>query len=147
MGNLVIKGNSQVLEKRRRISKREKGRSPNLLKESLVLNVMDMAISKRNVLIMSKSLALNTINERVEAHDSSDEDVVEKDVAYLAKIFTNFLNSRIVGNLVIKGNSQVLERRRRTSKREKGRSLNLLKESLVLNVMDMAISKRNVLII
>ena len=35
----------------------------------------------------SKSLALKTSNERVEAHDSSDEDVVEKDVAYLAKNF------------------------------------------------------------
>ena len=35
----------------------------------------------------SKSLALKTINERVEAHDSSDEDVVEKDVAYLVKNF------------------------------------------------------------
>ena len=35
----------------------------------------------------SKSLALKTINERVEAHDSSNEDVVEKDVAYLAKNF------------------------------------------------------------
>ena len=34
-----------------------------------------------------KSLALKTINERVEAHDSSDEDVVEKEVAYLAKEF------------------------------------------------------------
>ena len=34
-----------------------------------------------------KSLALKTINERVEAHDSSDEDVVEKDVAYLVKNF------------------------------------------------------------
>ena len=32
----------------------------------------------------SKSLAFKTINERVEAHDSSDEDVVEKDVAYFA---------------------------------------------------------------
>ena len=32
----------------------------------------------------SKSLALKTINERVEAHNSLDEDVVEKDVAYLA---------------------------------------------------------------
>ena len=52
MGNLVIKGNSQVLERKRRTSKREKGRSPNILKESLVLNVMDMAISKRNVLII-----------------------------------------------------------------------------------------------
>ena len=36
---------------RRRTSKSEKGRSPNLLKESFVLNVMNMAISKRNVLI------------------------------------------------------------------------------------------------
>ena len=35
----------------------------------------------------NKSLALKTINERVEAHDSSNEDVVEKDVAYLAKNF------------------------------------------------------------
>ena len=33
-----------------------------------------------------------------------------------------------------------------TSKRKKGRSLNLLKVSLVLNAMDMAISKGNVLI-
>ena len=45
----------------------------------------------------SKSLALKTIIERVEAHDSSDEVVVEKDVAYVTK--------RIVGNLVIKENS------------------------------------------
>ena len=35
----------------------------------------------------SKSLALKTINERVEAHDSLDENVVEKDVAYLVKNF------------------------------------------------------------
>ena len=47
----MIKGNSQVPERRRRTSKREIGRSPNLIKESLVLNVMDVAISKRNVLI------------------------------------------------------------------------------------------------
>ena len=39
----------------------------------------------------SKSLALNIINERVEAHDSSDEDVVEKDVAYLEKNLCKFL--------------------------------------------------------
>ena len=91
-----------------------------------------------------KSLAFKTINERVEAHDSSDEDVVEKDVAYLAKNFRKFLKFKNGGKFVIKGNSQVLERRRRTSKREKGRSPNPLKESLVLNVMDMAISKRNV---
>ena len=39
----------------------------------------------------SKSLALKTINERVKTHGSSDEDVVEKDVAYLAKNFQKFL--------------------------------------------------------
>ena len=35
----------------------------------------------------SKSLALKTINVRVEAHGSLDEDGVEKDVAYLVKNF------------------------------------------------------------
>ena len=39
----------------------------------------------------SKSLTLKTINERVETYGSSDEDVVEKDVAYLAKNFRKFL--------------------------------------------------------
>ena len=35
----------------------------------------------------SKSLAFKTINKRIEAHDSSEEDVVDKDVAYLVKNF------------------------------------------------------------
>ena len=35
----------------------------------------------------SKSLALKTINERTDAHNSSDEDVVDIDVAYLVKSF------------------------------------------------------------
>ena len=35
----------------------------------------------------SKSLALKTINERVDVHDSSDDDAVKKDVAHLAKNF------------------------------------------------------------
>ena len=35
----------------------------------------------------SKSLTLKMINERVEAHDSSDEDVIDKDVAYLCEEF------------------------------------------------------------
>ena len=39
----------------------------------------------------SKSLALKTINERVEAQDSLVEDEVEKEVAYLAKNFRKFL--------------------------------------------------------
>ena len=50
----------------------------------------------------SKSLALKTINERVEAHDSSDEDVVDKDVARLRKM----------ESLLGKENSQVSERRK-----------------------------------
>ena len=48
--------------------------------------------------------------------------------------------------LVIKGNFQVPERRKMTSKGRMERSLNPLKESLVSNVIDMAISRRNVLI-
>ena len=35
----------------------------------------------------SKSLAFKTINEMVEVHNSSDEDVFDKDVAYLVKNF------------------------------------------------------------
>ena len=95
----------------------------------------------------SKSLALKTINERAEAYDASDENGVEKEVAYLAKNFQKFLKFKNSGKFAKKGSSQVLERIKRTSKREKGRSPFLLKELLVLNVMDMAISKRNVLII
>ena len=35
----------------------------------------------------SKSLALKTLNERLEVHDSSNKDVVDKDVVYLVKNF------------------------------------------------------------
>ena len=35
----------------------------------------------------SKSLALKTINERVDVHDSSKDDTVEKNIVYLAKNF------------------------------------------------------------
>ena len=52
----------------------------------------------------SKSLTLKTINERVETHGSSDENVVEKDVAYLAKNFRKFLKFKNSEKLVIKGN-------------------------------------------
>ena len=51
----------------------------------------------------SKSLALKTINERIEAHDSSDEDVVEKDVAYLAKNSRKFLKFKNSGKFGDKG--------------------------------------------
>ena len=51
----------------------------------------------------SESLALKTINERVEAHDSLDEDVVEKDVAYLVKNFHKFLKFKNSGKFDDKG--------------------------------------------
>ena len=51
----------------------------------------------------SKSLALKTINERVEAHNSSDEDVIKKDVAYLAKNFRKFLKFKNSGKFDDKG--------------------------------------------
>ena len=51
----------------------------------------------------SKSLALKTINERVEAHDLSDKDVIKKDVAYLAKNFRKFLKFKNNGKFGDKG--------------------------------------------
>ena len=37
--------------------------------------------------IKNKSFALKIVNEKMDVHDSSDDDAVEKDVAYLAKNF------------------------------------------------------------
>ena len=51
----------------------------------------------------SKSLALKTINERIEAKDSSDKDEVEKEVAYLAKNFHKFLKFKKDGKSFEKG--------------------------------------------
>ena len=51
----------------------------------------------------SKSLTLKTINERLEVHDSSNEDVVDKDVAYLVKIFWKFLKFKNNGKFGDKG--------------------------------------------
>ena len=76
-----------------------------------------------------------------------NEDVVEKEVAYLAKNFRKFLKFKNSGKFAEKGKFPSFGKDKKDFKREKGRSPNLLKESLVLNVMDMAISKRNVLII
>ena len=50
-----------------------------------------------------KSLTLKTIDERVEAQDSSDEDEVEKEVAYLAKNFRKFLTFKRDGKSFEKG--------------------------------------------
>ena len=95
----------------------------------------------------NKSFALKTINERVEAHDSSDEDVVKKDVAYLAKNFRKFLKFKNSGKFGNKWKFTSSEKEKKDFKRKTGRCPNLSNESLVLNVMGMAISKRNVLTI
>ena len=50
-----------------------------------------------------KSLTLKTIDERMEAQDSSDEDEVEKEVAYLAKNFRKFLTFKRDGKSFEKG--------------------------------------------
>ena len=62
----------------------------------------------------SKSLTLKTINEKVEDHDSSGEDVVDKDVAYLVKNFQKFLK--------LKNNGKFGDKRKipKFRKREKG---------------------------
>ena len=54
----------------------------------------------------SKSLALKTINERLEVHDSSNEDMVDKDVAYLVKNFRKFLKFKNNGKFGDKGKFQ-----------------------------------------
>ena len=51
----------------------------------------------------SKSLALKTINERIKAQDSLNEDEVEKEVAYLAKNFQKFLKFKKDGKSFEKG--------------------------------------------
>ena len=95
----------------------------------------------------SNFLALKTINDKVETHDLSDVDVVEKDVSYLVKNFRKFLKFKNNGKFGDKGKFQVPERRKGTSKGKMERSLNPLKESPVSSAMDMATSRRNVLII
>ena len=68
----------------------------------------------------SKSLALKTINERVEAHDSSDEDVVKKDVAYLVKNFRKFLKFKNNGKFGDKGKFQSFGKEKKEFKRKDG---------------------------
>ena len=51
----------------------------------------------------SKSLALKTINKRVEAQNSSDKDEVKKAVAYLVKNFRKFLKFKKNGKLAEMG--------------------------------------------
>ena len=69
----------------------------------------------------SKSLALETINERVDVHDSLDDDSVEKDVAYLAKNFRKFFKFKKSGKFGDKGKFQTSRREKREFKRKDGK--------------------------
>ena len=69
----------------------------------------------------SKSLALKTINEKVEVHDSSDEDMVDKDVAYLLKNFRKFLKFKNNGKFGDKGKFQNSGREKREFKNKDGK--------------------------
>ena len=69
----------------------------------------------------SKSLALKTINERLEVHDSSDEDVFDKDVVYLVKNFRKFLKFKNNGKFGDKGKFQSSGREKREFKKKDGK--------------------------
>ena len=69
----------------------------------------------------SKSLAFKTINERLEVHDSSDEDMVDKDVAYLVKNFRKFLKFKNNGKFDDKGKFQSSGREKREFKKKDGK--------------------------
>ena len=68
----------------------------------------------------SKSLALKMVNERVEAHNSLDEDVVDKDVAYLVKNFRKFLKFKNNGKFGDKGKFQSFGKEKKKFKRKDG---------------------------
>ena len=69
----------------------------------------------------SKSLALKTINERLDVHDSSNDDVVEKDVAYLAKKFRKFLKFKNSGKFGNKGKFMNSEKEKKDFKKKDGK--------------------------
>ena len=69
----------------------------------------------------SKSLALKVVNERVDVHDSSDDDAVEKDVVYLTKNFQKILKFKNSGKYGDKGKFQSLGREKREFKKKDGK--------------------------
>ena len=93
-----------------------------------------------------KSLALKSTNERIEAHDLLDEDVVEKDVAYLAKNFRKFLKFKNSGKFGDKGKFTSSGKEKKDFKKRDEKESQSNQGVTCLNVMDMTISKRNVLI-
>ena len=68
-----------------------------------------------------KSLALKIVNERVDVQNSSDDDVVEKNVAYLVKNFRKFLKFKNSGKFGDKGKFQSSGRKKREFKTKDGK--------------------------
>ena len=60
------------------------------------------------------------INERVEAHDSSNKDVVDKDMAYLVKNFRKFLKFKKNGKFAEKGKFPNFGKEKKDFKRKDG---------------------------
>ena len=79
------------------------------------LQTYEMSLSNQR---KSKSLALKTINEKVEDHDSSGEDVVDKDVSYLIKNFRKFLKFKNNGKFGDKGKFQSSGKEKREFKKK-----------------------------
>ena len=69
----------------------------------------------------SKFLTLKTVNERVDVHDSLDDDAIEKDIAYLAKNFRKYLKFKNSGKFCDKGKFQSSGREKREFKRKDGK--------------------------
>ena len=76
--------------------------------------------------------------------DSSEEDDVEKKVAFLAKNFRKFLKMKNSGKPFSKGKFSSSKGVGRSLRRKMGRSFNPLKELCVTNAMAMDISRRSV---
>ena len=95
----------------------------------------------------SKSLALKMVNERVEAHDSSDEDVVDKDVAYLVKNFRKFLKFKNNGKFDDKGKFQSSGKEKKEFKRKDGNESKSTQGRLASSATNTNISRKSVPII
>ena len=73
-----------------------------------------------------------------------DEDVVDKDDAYLVKNFLKFLKFKNNGKFGDKGKFQSSGREKREFKKKDGKNPNLHKVSLVSNATDMDTLRKNV---
>ena len=80
----------------------------------------------------SKSLALKTINERIEADDLSNEDEVEKDVAYHMKNFRKVLKFKKNGKFDEKGKFPSFGKEKKGLQEERWEGVSILSRKSVL---------------